>query len=125
MDWPPDIGKRRRFALRVLSDQGRYPDIRFRAGDALYASSASLVYTVVPSEIDSDYGDSEIAWADIGEIRLWGAIAFSLVEGSGFFCFYPLSGQFVLAERADEEVVRRSAERIAESRHRSATNSTS
>lgn len=113
MKWPPDIGKRRQFVLRVLSDRGRYAEIRFRAADALYVSSPSLVYTVVPSEIDTEYGDSEIAWTDIGEIRLWGALAFSLLEGSGFFCFYPLDGQLILAESLDEDVVQRAAQRVS------------
>ena len=80
-------GRRRKFVLRVLSARGSYPDLSFERNGALYQATPSLVYTVVPSEPPNDWGWNELAWADVGEIRFWGALAFSIPEGKGFYAF--------------------------------------
>ena len=84
--------------------------MQFRVGDFLYSSSNSLVYTVAPIEEPNEYGFSEVAWTGIENLRLWGAIAFALKEGLGFFSFYPLYGAGVpsfYATEIDEAAVRR------------------
>lgn len=57
---PVQLGRRREYLVSVLS-------------------TPSLVYTVVPAEEPNEHGFSEIAWANVGEIRLWRAMMFSLV----------------------------------------------
>jgi hypothetical protein len=109
------VGRRRPFLLRILDDRGSYPPVNFRSGDALFVASSSVVYTVVPPEEPNEYGFSEIAWANVAEIRLWGAIALAIEEGKGFYHFYPLeeAGTTLWVERLDEESVRLAAERSA------------
>jgi hypothetical protein len=66
VDYEPKLGKRRHFSLSLLSERGSYPDIQFCQGDVIYASSPSLVYTVVPQEEPNEFGFSEIGWTDLG-----------------------------------------------------------
>jgi hypothetical protein len=111
-------GRRRRFVLRVLSARGSYPRLSFADRGALYCANPSLVFTVVPSEPPNDWGWNELAWADVGEIRFWGALAFSIPEGQGFFGFYPLDGEsripsIIWAEKLDPSLAERLAERAA------------
>lgn len=113
MDYEPKLGKRRHFILSVLSEQGSYPDMQFCQGDVIYASSPSLVYTVVPQEEPNEFGFSEIGWTDLGNIRFWGAIAFSIREGLGFYSFYPFDAESIYAEKIDAGLARRVAERRA------------
>jgi hypothetical protein len=112
-------GSRKTFILRVLDTRGRYPNIRFRTQDALYVATESIVYSVVEASAPNKVGFSEIAWNDINEIRLWGALALSIKEGSGFYVFIP---QYRLEEPRDctiwlsdlrEDVVSRVADRMA------------
>ena len=63
-------GSRRVFILRVFDPRGTYPGLRFRAPNALYVPTASLVYSVVEAERPNEFGFSEIAWNDVNEIRL-------------------------------------------------------
>lgn len=83
------MGRRKKFRLCILSPCGSYPDIRFRTDSSLYVADKTLVYSVVEHEPPNEYGWSEIGWNDIGEIRLWGALALSIREGEGFFAFVP------------------------------------
>jgi hypothetical protein len=111
-------GRRSRFQLRILgAHHYAYPDFRFHRRGALYGASPSLVYTVVPAEEPNEYGFSEIAWANVGEIRLWGAIAFSIQEGRGFYSFHPIeherSGGSIWAENLTPGVADRFAQRLA------------
>jgi hypothetical protein len=113
-------GCRRRFIVRILDAKGSYPNFSLIRPDAIYKATPSLVYTVAPSEPTNDYGWTELQWADVGEIRLWGALAFSIPEGKGFFDFYPAgedwqSPRAVWAARLNPERVDRFAERIASS----------
>ncbi len=81
---------RRRFIVRVLDAKGSYPDFTFVRPDAIFSATPSLVYTVTPSEPTNEYEwTTELQWADIGEIRFWGALAFGIPEGQGVFSFYP------------------------------------
>jgi hypothetical protein len=85
---------------------------------ALYRADSSLVFTVVPSEPPNEWGWNELAWADLGEIRFWGALAFSISEGKGFYGFYPLDEgcevpRAIWAERIDVAVAEKFAERAA------------
>jgi hypothetical protein len=112
-------GRRRRFQLRILGAPRRafctYPDFSFHHRQAAYYGSESLVYTVVPAEGDDDY--NELAWANIGEIRLWGALAFAIEEGQGFYSFHPIeaehSGGSIWAQTLDTKVADRFARRLA------------
>jgi hypothetical protein len=113
MSWPPNTGRRRHFRLTILSSEGSYPKACFKADDALFHSSSSLVYTAVPYEPPNEFGFSEIAWTTVGEIRSWGAIAFAIQEGKGFYSFYPLSGVSFYAATFDEQVLHRTALRLA------------
>jgi hypothetical protein len=82
----------------------------------LYSATPSLVYTVAPYEEPNEFGFSEVAWTGVENLRLWGAIAFSLREGLGFFSFYPLYGEGagpIYAADLDEALVRRVVERAA------------
>jgi hypothetical protein len=83
------LGRRRQYLVRVLDSRGAYPDVHFTAADALYVAGPSLAYTVVLSEPPNEYGWSEIAWNDLAEVRLWGALALSIREGQGFFALFP------------------------------------
>src|SRR5687767_3796519 len=105
---------RRQFTVTILSDHGNYPNMQFRDRDCLFASSDSIVYTVAPTEEPNEFGFSEVAWTGVENLRLWGAIAFALREGLGFFSFYPLYGEGVphlYATEIDEAAVRRLVER--------------
>lgn len=115
-------GRRRRYELTVLGAGSggpafrshSYPQVSFRTDDAIYFASPSLAYTVVPAEEPNEIGFSEIAWTTLGNIRLWGALAFSIVEGKGFYSFYPLaSRELYFANLQDEKRIRRIAERAA------------
>lgn len=118
-------GRRRRFQLRLLSEPQRgaccYPRVTFHHRNALYRATESLVYSVVLSEPPNEYGYNELAWANIGEIRLWGALAFAIAEGRGFYSFHPseerneaeLSGGSIWAENLDVAAADRYAQRLA------------
>ena len=113
-----NCGRRRRFIVRVLSARGSYPRVAFSSRGALYRASPQLVFTAVPSEPPNKLGWNELAWADIGEIRLWGALAFSIPEGKGFFGFYPLEDACrtpttIWAEQLDPSIAERLADRVA------------
>ena len=106
-------GRRRPFILRLLSDRCSYPNFRFLGTDAIYSPSPSLVYTAVLSEAPLD-NVNELPWADIAEIRLWGALAFSIPEGRGFYGFYPLAGaEYVPFTIWADELAPARVERIA------------
>lgn len=109
----PVLGKRREFALTILSDRGAYPGVRVRTDDALYVATPSLTYTVVPIEEPNEFGFSEVGWAEVGAIRLWGALAFSREERKGFFSVYPLGGTLLLMESLNEDLVQGAAVRAA------------
>jgi hypothetical protein len=73
---------------------------------------------VVPSEPPNDWGWNELAWADVGEIRFWGALAFSIPEGKGFYAFYPLDEGYELpkaiwAETLNSSLAQKLAQRTA------------
>jgi hypothetical protein len=113
------VGRRRRFVLRVLSAHGSYPQLSFERNEALYRASSSLVFTVVPSEPPNEWGWNELAWADLGEIRFWGALAFAIPEGKGFYGFYPVeerseTPRTIWAERLDVSMAEKIAGRVAE-----------
>jgi hypothetical protein len=59
MDESVVCGRRRKFVLRVLSARGSYPDLSLEPNGALYHATASLVFTVVPSEPPNDRGWNE------------------------------------------------------------------
>ena len=114
-------GRRRRYVLTILGSGGcgrefrshSYPHVTFRTRDAIYFASQSLVYTVVPWEEPNERGWSEIAWTTLGNIRLWGAVAFSIVEGRGFYSFYPLDSlELYVGNLEDEQKYHRVAERL-------------
>lgn len=113
MDANPKLGKRRHFHVSVLSDRGSYPRMNVHRGDAVYFASESLVYTVVPYEEPNEFGYSEITWAHLGEIRFWGAVAFSITEGRGFYHFHPLALGNVYAENVDTALAERVARKVA------------
>lgn len=106
-------GNRRTFILRTFSPHGRYPDVRFRAQNALYYATDSFVCSVVEAEAPNDVGFSEIAWNDVHEIRLWGALALSIKEGNGFYVFIPeyelreIHGRTLYLSQLREDVVDR------------------
>jgi hypothetical protein len=113
-----NCGRRRRFVVRVLSARGSYPLQSFAHRDALYCANPSLVFTAVPSEPPNEWGWNELAWADIGEIRFWGALAFAIPEGAGFYGFYPVDEYCdipaaIWSERLDPAVAERLASRAA------------
>jgi hypothetical protein len=112
-DEHPDMGRRRGFVLTVLSDRSSLPKVSFAAKDALFRQSPSLAYTAALSEPPNEFGWSEIAWANVAEIRLWGAIAFSIREGRGFYSFSPLVSRRVWAVEMDEERIDGIAQRLA------------
>jgi hypothetical protein len=56
---------------------------------------------------------SENAWCNASELRLWGALMFSLEEGQGFFRFHPLSNQLVLSADFNDLLVQAAAQRQA------------
>lgn len=116
------LGRRRHYELTVLGAGNggptfrshSYPQVSFRTSDAIYFASPSLAYTVVPAEQPNEIGFSEIAWTTLGNIKLWGALAFSIVEGRGFYSFYPLaSRELYFANLQEEKRIRRIAERAA------------
>ena len=114
-------GRRRCFELTVLGMGNEeayrahsYPEASFRTADAIYFASPSLVYTVVPSEEPNGIGFSGIGWTSLGNIRLWGALAFSIVEGKGFSSFYPLADRMLYSAACTTRAeVQRVAERVA------------
>jgi hypothetical protein len=115
-------GRRRRFQLRILRAGPfiAYPDVSLQRHNALYRASRSLVYTVVPHEEPNEYGFNENAWANVGEIRFWGALAFAIEEGKGFYSVHPMgdehewhSGGTIWAESLDADVADRFAQRLA------------
>lgn len=111
-------GRRRKFVIRVLGALGSYPRVSFSSRGSLYNASPHLVFTAVPSEPPNEWGWNELAWADIGEIRLWGALAFSIPEGKGFYGFYPLeeasnTPTTIWAEQLNPSTVAKLAERAA------------
>jgi hypothetical protein len=115
-------GRRQRFVMTLLgvgpSQSHEYPDVKFRAENALYVASPTLVYTVVPWEEPNELGFSEIAWTGLGNVRLWGALAFSIVEGKGFYSFYPIDArQLFFGTLEDEPRLHGIANRLA-ARHR-------
>jgi hypothetical protein len=111
------LGRRRPFVLTVLSNEDghhNYPNLKFRDRDVLYFASPELVFTVVPWEQPNEFGFSEIAWTSLGNIRFWGAIAFAIVEGQGFYSFYPLADRNLFFQNlADEEALLKLAKRTA------------
>jgi len=111
-------GRRRRFVVRILSAKGSYPNLTLVRPDAIYKATSSLVYTVVPSEPTTEFGYSELQWADVGEIRFWGAVAFAISEGQGFYSFYPVGEGYEYArsawvQRMTPDLADRLAERLA------------
>jgi hypothetical protein len=109
------LGRRRQYLLRVLDPRGAYPDVQFTAADALYVAGPSLAYTVVLSEPPNEYGWSEIAWNDVGEVRLWGALALSIREGQGFFALLPsrMTAKALFATELSSDLADTVARRIA------------
>src|SRR2546423_15193372 len=107
------FGPRRRFSVTILGDLGSYPKTDFSRDDVLLEVSPTLVYSVVPYESPNEFGFSEIAWTDVGNIRFWGAVALSLEEGSGFFNFYPLLSHVAYLDKVRPDVVRGIALRLA------------
>jgi hypothetical protein len=106
-------GRRREYVLCVLDKRGSYPAARIETDRAVYVASKDLVYTAVLSEPPNEYGFSEIAWLNVGEIRLWGAIAFSIREGQGFFDFYPMERRTILATGLRTDLLDGAARRLA------------
>lgn len=113
-------GRRRPFMLRVMRSDGCWcPTHAFTAENAIYRPSDSLVYTAVLSEESLEYwGVKELPWADIAEIRLWGALTFSVPEGNGYCDLYPLEEDHlqpivIWADRIDAERFDRIAARYA------------
>ena len=96
-----------------MDGRGSYPRTHFRSGDAIFVGTPDLIYTVVPSEEPNEFGYSEIAWADVGEIRLWGALAFAIPEGRGFYHFRPLTRSTLCFRTLQDGLVQRIAEKIA------------
>jgi hypothetical protein len=92
---------------------GSYPSIEFRSNDALYFASPTLTYSVVPWEDPSFDEFSEVSWTHVGNIRLWGALAFAIVEGKGFYSFYPLAQRELYVSSLDGGLVHRAAARVA------------
>jgi hypothetical protein len=78
------VGNRRPYVLTVHGVDDAYPRIDFRAPDAIFVATPSVVDSVVASEKPNEFGFSEIVWCSVGEIRLWAAIAFAIREGEGF-----------------------------------------
>lgn len=123
--WDNGCGRRRQFQVRLLGEPQRlvhcYPRITFHRHNALYRATDALVYSVVPSEEPNEYGFSEIGWADVGEIRLWGALAFAIEEGQGFYSFHPIEDReeeettdgSMWAENLDVDLADRYAQRLA------------
>ncbi len=109
-------GRRRRYALTLLGGGRRrtYPRVQYHNADVVYFSSESLVFTVVPWEKPNEFGFSEIAWTSLGNIRLWGALAFSIAEGQGFYSFEPLDSlDMYLGQLDNLPLLVRAAERLA------------
>lgn len=111
-------GRRRRFVVRILSAKGSYPDLTLVRPDAIFKATESLVYTVVPSEPTTEFGYTELQWADVGEIRFWGAVAFAIPEGEGSYSFYPVGEGYeyrrsAWVERMTPSLADRFAERLA------------
>lgn len=107
-------GRHRLFVLTILeSEKQSYPKTTFSFRNAVYHSSPSLVYTVVPYERPNKYEYSEVAWTTLGELRLWGAIALSIREGDGFYSFYPLTSILVCLHEVDTSTLHRIAVRQA------------
>ena len=109
------LGSRREFVLTIMDGRGSYPRTHFRSADAVYVATPDLVYTVAPCEAPNEFGFSEIAWADVGEIRLWGALAFSIPEGRGFYHFRPLRRSTLCLRAPQHGLLQRIAEKVAAS----------
>ncbi len=111
---PFQLGRRKQYLLAILDGRGSYPRMRFETPDVLYSAvDDSLVYTVVPMEEPNEYGFSEIAWTNLDEIRLWGAIAFAIKEGEGFYSFYPLDNRQVFSASANPKLAEKIARRAS------------
>jgi hypothetical protein len=112
-DWSCKCGRRRAYCLTLLGDAGIYPQESFRASTALYVANSTRAYTVVPAEPANEFGWSEIAWANLGEIKLWGALAFATREGEGYFRFVPIAHQSLWLSGLDEQTIEKTAQRLA------------
>ena len=109
-----DIGESRRpYLLTVMAIKGQHPRVTFRAADALYVGKEDLVYTVVGIDPHDRSPFGETHWANIAEIRLWGAIAFAIREGEGFYSFEPGANRVMFLSSINEKTAQRVAEGLA------------
>jgi hypothetical protein len=107
-------GRRREFVLTVLGEGGSYPITHLRVRDAFYRADDSIVYSVVPWEAPNEYPSiTEIAWTNLGNVRWWGALAFSIVEGEGFYSFYPKATKSLYLSDLNEVLIHEVAKRAA------------
>ncbi len=78
--------------LRVMHPSGIYPEQSFIHSDAVFLSEPEFVLSVTRVEANvrelEGFG-SELSWASVAEIQLWGAVTLSIPEGSGIYHAYP------------------------------------
>jgi hypothetical protein len=106
-------GDSKHLIVTLFSVGGTYPRLELVSGRCQYYASAGLVYTAVPAEPPNEFGYSEIAWIDLGQIRFWGALALSIPAGKGFYVFVPKAHGSVKTDEAESRSVHMVAERLA------------